>query len=146
MFKLKTVILSLAVLSVSCINEHDIGISCADPIGSEDYVTADESWMCFLPDINGCFRIELQTTPQIRSVYYDDHIYGWIKDVGIKNCLSEITEKPLDEFSYLLPLVEHHGYVVRFPDNSIGRFYIDSFDTDSFGHVTRVNIIRQHNY
>lgn len=140
-----TAITSAFLLSLSC-SSDELEFNCVDPLGTDDYVTENGTWMCFLPDISGCFRIELESTPAIQSVYFEDHVYGAVIDVGLKTCLADISEKPTDGFSYRLEAKLHHGYVVSFPDGSYGRFFIQSWVTNSQGTVSEVNILRQYDY
>lgn len=133
---------------------------CADPLGSQN-VTINSSdvyynncFFCFKAGVttptdtcryNNCFQFYYSSSGQtIRSIYFETICtYGTLVDVGPVNCLGEVVQKPASGFVYSLAPKLKHGYVVAFPDNTYGRFFIDSWETQS-GEITSLNIIRQY--
>ena len=108
--------------------ESDINNICADPIGSDDMELEDESVFCFMESVNGCFQIKWQDSSiEIISLNLQDKIQGEIVDIGEVNCLGEVISKPENGYKDTVVVLEHHGYVVKFPDGTYGRLYIDSF-------------------
>lgn len=115
-------------LSLTGCTESDINNTCADPIGSDDMVLEDESVFCFMEGVNGCFQVRWQNSSiQIFHLNLPDKIQGKIIDIGEVSCLGEVVSKPVDGYMDTVTVMEHHGYVVKFPDETYGRIYVDSF-------------------
>ena len=137
MLKCKAIILLLFLSSC----EDNIENTCADPIGSEDRSLNDESIICFKDDFNDCFQIHYSSTvKEIRSVAISGGEQATILDAGSLNCLGEVTTKPLTGFTPAVDIELHHGYVVKLPDNTYGRFYIDSSESNG------INITWQYSF
>ncbi|MEX2233773.1 MAG: hypothetical protein WD824_16530 [Cyclobacteriaceae bacterium] len=138
MLKYKAIILLLFLSSCS---DNPIENSCADPIGSEDKSLSDESIICFKDDFNNCFQLSYSSSlKEIRSVIISGGEEASILDAGELSCLGEVTAKPLTGFSPAVGLVEHHGYVVKLPDNTYGRLYVDSDESNG------INITWQYSF
>lgn len=126
---------------------EEINITCADPLGTDTEVMNNDSWTCFQEGINGCFRFELTSNPALmRSVYVTGHTYASIIDIGEVICLGDITQKPTSGWVYVVVPQLHHGYVVKMADGTLGRFFIDSWETGSGGVKTKINITRQYSF
>jgi surface antigen len=148
-----------ALLFSGCNDQSQKNI-CADPLGSQNItinssnVNYNNCFFCFKArtttvtdtcQYNNCFQFYFSSGSQtIRSIYFGNSCtYGTIADVGIVNCLGQVTDKPSSGFVYSVTPKVLHGYVVAFPDNTYGRFFIDSWDYQS-GQVVSMNIVRQY--
>jgi len=134
-------------LLISCSHE-EINLTCADPLGSDTEELKDMQLSCFQEEFFSCFRFELSgADPVIRSLYKtipsDAPMFF---DAGEVQCLSEVTSKISNAWSYALYAQLRHGYVVRMADGTYGRFFIDSWIEGSNGRVTQVNIVRQYSF
>jgi hypothetical protein len=147
------VTLLIWLLSSSC-NTEEINRTCADPIGSDDLeCTGNQTFFCFQSDMNACFAVYLNDPdyPQfpviIQSVYFaEGKAIGMIANYGEVPCISSMKRgKPLD-FVYAVAGELHHGYVVRFPDETFGRLIVESIDQNINGQVTQVNITLHYAY
>ena len=111
----------------SC-TESDIENACADPIGSDDMVLDDGDVFCFMESISGCFQIKWrESSIEIVAISLLDGVLGQIIDIGVVDCLGDVITKPESGYTDTVIVLEHHGYVVKFPDETFGRIYIDSF-------------------
>ncbi len=138
-------IILYASLLTAC-ESGPINDQCPDPVGSDEYAVGDQGWICFQEDINGCFRLELDgEQPILRSVYVEGHMYGMIADYGEVTCLSAMRRGPQLDFHYAVYAKLRHGYVVRFPDETFGRLYIDSYYTNG-STITQVNFKRHYSF
>ncbi|MFC2124877.1 hypothetical protein ACFLU5_08705 [Bacteroidota bacterium] len=121
------IIFFLSPVLTDC-TESEINNPCADPIGSDDMVLEDENVFCFMESVNGCFQIIWHDSSiEIISLNLTDKIRGRIVDIGEVNCLGDVITKPESGYMDSVMVQEHHGYVVKFPDETFGRIYIDSF-------------------
>lgn len=132
----------ILLLSGACADE--LSNDCADPLGTHANAYENETWMCYLPDINGCFLIDLDPSPVIRSIVLQGRINGTLADAGSFACLRDMPEKLSSGFNFSAVAEEKHGYIVTFPDNTYGRFYIESWIKNSNGKVIQLNITRQY--
>ena len=130
---------------------------CVDPIGSESYKVTINYLFCFLHQkygtvdtcyYNGCFwfRRVSSTGQDIESYDYlsrQSCSIGTVMDVGQVNCLSEVKDKPTSGYASSAIPILHHGYVIRFPDNTYDRFFIQSTYPAS-GSIDTLYIVRQY--
>src|ERR1044071_7433823 len=86
---------------------------CTDPIGTDTYSLGPHGWVCFLPEINGCFVFESSNPSTLSSIGVQGHVQGVIADIGTVDCLGSITMKPLTGFVSSLAAKANHGYVVK---------------------------------
>jgi hypothetical protein len=135
----------LFVCLAACSGKEDLDF-CTDPIGTDTYSLGPKGWVCFLPEINGCFIFESTTSSTITSIGLKGHVQGTIADIGTVKCLGGIADKPSTGFVSSTEVKANHGYVVKFPDNTYGRFFVVSVDKNSSGQVTNVNITRQYRF
>ncbi|MBS1507478.1 MAG: hypothetical protein JSS79_12595 [Bacteroidetes bacterium] len=147
------------LLLFSC-NDQSLITICADPLGSQN-ITLNRSdlyynncFFCFKGrtttatdtcQYNNCFQFYYSSgASTIRSIYFGKSCSsGTIADVGVVSCLGQVNQKPTTGFVYSLTPKVYHGYVVTFPDNTYGRFYIDSWKVES-GQIVTMNIVRQY--
>lgn len=141
--------LLLVVLSCSA---DDINLTCPDPLGSDARTVQTYAMSCFQPSFNGCFEFRLNERSEyiIQSIYVpypdpDPSEAPLIVDVGEVACLSEVMQRPADGWRYVVTAIAKHGYVFRMKDGSLGRLFIDSWETSGEG-VTKVNFVRQYPY
>lgn len=132
----------ILLLSGSCAD--DISNDCADPLGTDANAYENDTWMCYLPDINGCFLIDLDQSPVIRAIVIPGRINGTVADAGSFACLRDMPVSVSAEFNLSVVAEEKHGYIVMFPDSTYGRFYIESWRKSSNGKVIQLNIVRQY--
>ena len=140
----KTLVFLLICLA-ACSGNEELNF-CTDPIGTDTYSLGPKGWVCFLPDINGCFIFESGTSSTITSIGVQGHVQGTIADIGTVECLGSIATKPTTGFVSSLEVKANHGYVVRFPDDTYGRFFVVSVGKNSSGQVISANITRQYRF
>jgi hypothetical protein len=139
-------ILKLSIVCIlSCADEEPLSF-CSDPVGSDAYSATHEGWICFLPEINGCFMFQSSTPSWITSIAVQGHVRGTIADTGFASCLGDIKEKPASGYANSVEAELNHGYVVKFPDNTYARFFIASIEKNSSGKITQINITRQYGF
>lgn len=139
------IVISLIVIgfvTISCNSSLDE--LCADPIGSEGIVLKDSSIFCFSESLDGCFILLLQNQPVAESIVLLNSQEGEVIDIGIVSCLGKITTKPVDGYGKSVPLLLHHGYVVKLVDDTNGRFFVDSFVQAGSDEVVKVNVTWQY--
>ncbi|HWA35178.1 MAG TPA: hypothetical protein VG737_13655 [Cyclobacteriaceae bacterium] len=141
----------MVALLLSCQKDASLENVCADPIGSEDIVMKNNTQICFKEKFNACFRMHLTDTANyILAVNYNS-IYpgtmiGMMTDGGSVRCLGDVDTKPTSQY-YLGYYIElNRGYVVKLPDDTYGRIYIDSWIKNSAGRVTEVHVTWQYSY
>lgn len=132
---------------LSCSNDP-LPVACADPLGTDHIRVKRNQTFCFKEPVNGCvyngcFWLTYNS-PQILSVYqwYPACATGQIADVGEVKCLGQI-KKTTSGFTTTVPVTLHHGYLIRFPDSTYGRFFIDSWAQHS-GYIDSMYIARQY--
>jgi hypothetical protein len=135
----------LLIFSLSC-REEPITDTCADPIGTDEYPMSVNSYSCFQEKIKSCFRFDFKNgVPLIQSTYSvtpaDAPLF---KDVGEFSCLSKVTERPSEGWSYVVEIKLHHGYSMKLSDGTYGRFFVHSWEKGAT--VTKVNLTRQYSY
>jgi hypothetical protein len=100
---------------------------------------------CFKPELNGCFRSQLTgTPPYFQAVNFTGKLLGMIVDIGPVKCLGQVTYKPVEGYLYVVQIVEKHGYVVRLPDNTYGRLFVDSWTKSPTGTVSKIYVTWQY--
>ncbi len=133
-------------LTISCAGA-DINLTCADPLGSDAQTVQVYGLSCFQPSFSGCFEFRLDgTSVYFQSVYITDASEApEIVDAGEVRCLRDVVSRPEGGWQYVVAVKRNHGYVVRMNDGSLGRIFIDSWET-SGNEVTKVNYTRQYPY
>lgn len=132
---------------LSCSNDP-LPIVCVDPLGTDNIRVKRNQVFCFtLPitkcNYNGCFWLTPDLPQEIRAYNWQpDCILGEIADVGIVKCLSEV-KKPTLGFGATVTPALHHGYVIRFPDSTYGRFFLDSWIQHS-GYIDSMYVTRHY--
>jgi hypothetical protein len=134
------VIVTSAVILSSC--SEELPDYCADPLGSDTKTYNNQSVMCFKEDFNGCFVMDFNTTPKIRAVQISNGEVATIADAGEISCLNSLTGVSMT-YSYEAVVAEHHGYVVKFPDGTVGRIFIESITTVG-SKFDQINVLRQY--
>lgn len=120
---------------------------CADPLGSDNNTHQNGNVFCYKESFNGCFTIELSTTKTvIRAVNFAGKELAVIIDIGVVKCLSEVKIKPASGYVYSLNALLGHGYVIKLPDGTYGRFFIDSWQKSNTNGVVEINITRQYSF
>jgi hypothetical protein len=133
-------------LLISSCQTDDLARQCADPIGSDEYECSNETVFCFQPEVNGCFQFLLEnSTAIIRSVNLEGHVMGMIADYGEVACLSLVRPGKELDFKLSVEAQLHHGYVVRFSDETYARFFIESYESNGYGNI-QINIIRHYTF
>lgn len=146
--KTLTIVLLLAIQS--CAGD-EVNLSCPDPLGSDSRTIETYALSCFQPEFNGCFEFRLnESFLYAQSIYVpypdpDPSEAPLMIDVGPVNCLTEVTQRPQDGWQYTLTIKEKHGYVFKMKDGSLGRLFIDSWES-SGGSITKVSFTRQYPY
>lgn len=140
----KTLVFLLVCLG-ACSGKEELNF-CTDPIGTDTYTLGPDGWVCFLPEINGCYIFKSTPSSTIASIGVSGHVQGTIIDIGDVECLGSIANKPTSGFATSVEVKVKHGYVVKFPDNTYGRFFVASIGKNSAGQVTTVNITRQYKF
>jgi predicted homoserine dehydrogenase-like protein len=140
-------ILTLVVLS--CQEETALKNVCADPLGAEDITLENNDQFCYKEGFNACFVMQFTTTSQVIKAVDNTSIYpgtmiAMIIDVGAVSCLGDVTGKPTSGFVASAEALEKHGYVVKLPDNTYGRLFVDSWTKSSSGVVSEINITWQY--
>lgn len=129
----------------------DINFTCPDPLGSDTRTIQTYSLSCFQPAFDGCFEFRLnESSAYVQSIYVpypdpDPSEAPVMIDVGPVTCLSEVTQRPQTGWQYTVIIKEKHGYVFKMKDGSLGRLFIDSWET-SGEEVTKVTFTRQYPY
>jgi hypothetical protein len=141
----KRMLAFLLLGTLSCAEQEPLDF-CSDPIGADTYSAENGGWICFLPDINGCFIFQSSSTPSITSIAVTGHTRGTIATTGQASCLGEVLEKPSSGYASSVEAKAGHGYVVKFPDNTYARFYIVSVEKNASGTITRINMTRQYSF
>jgi len=124
--------------------------ACADPLGSQDNTYKNNNILCFKEGFNACFVMQFSATSQlIRAVDYNSifpgTMIGMIADAGPVDCLGDVTTKPpASSFFYGVNAVVHHGYVVKLPDNTYGRIFVDSWVKPASGAVSEIHLTWQY--
>ena len=132
---------------ISCQEDSKLKNVCADPIGSRDVFMKDNTLFCFKESMNGCFITEFTATTQVfKAVNYSGKLLGMIIDVGPVSCLGAVKIKPATGFVYTVNAVEKHGYVIKLPDNTYGRFFVDSWTKSSTGAISQIRITWQFSF
>lgn len=120
---------------------------CADPLGSDNNTYKNGNVFCYKDSFNSCFTLELTTTKtNIRAVNYAGKELAMIQDIGPVTCLSEVKTKPISAYVYTVNAVLGHGYVIKLPDGTYGRFFIDSWIKPNTNVVVEINITRQYSF
>jgi hypothetical protein len=140
----KTLLFLLACLA-ACSGKEELNF-CTDPIGTDTYSLGPKGWVCFLPEINGCFVFESSPSSTVTSIAVQGHVKGTITDVGTVECLGGIGNKPTTGFVSSVEVKVNHGYIVKFPDDTYGRFFVASVEKNSSGQIVSVNITRQYGF
>jgi len=132
---------------LSCSNDP-LPSACADPLGTDHIKVNRNQTFCFTVPVtgctyNGCFWLTYNL-PQTLSAYQWQSActYGEIADVGVVKCIGEIKKTSSGFTNAVFPTL-HHGYLIRFPDSTYGRFFIDSWIQRS-GHIDSMYIARQY--
>ena len=139
------------LMAIHSCGDHDINITCPDPLGSDAKTIQTNKLSCFQPGFDGCFEFRLnEGSLYIQSVYVpypdpDPTEAPMMVDFGEVACLSEVTERPQDGWRYTVTAVEKHGYVFKMKDGSSGRLFIESLSAAGSG-VTNVSFTRQYPY
>lgn len=142
---------ALLMVVLSCAGD-DINLTCPDPLGTDTRTTRTYALSCFQPSFDGCFEFRLNESSGyiIQSIYVpypdpDPSEAPLIIDVGEVTCLGEVVQRPKDGWRYVVTAREKHGYVFKMKDGSLGRLFIDSWETTG-GEITKVNFTRQYPY
>lgn len=134
---------------VLCCAVDDINVTCSDPLGADARTIDTDALSCFQSDFNGCFEFRRNgSSVYLQSVYLahaDPSVAPLIVDVGAVTCLREVIQRPSDGWKYVVTANEKHGYVFKMKDGSLGRLFIDSWET-SKNDLTQVRFIRQYPY
>ncbi|MBI1767487.1 MAG: hypothetical protein HY015_00445 [Bacteroidetes bacterium] len=121
---------------------------CVDPLGADNVRVKKNQTFCFkIPfsgcTYDGCFWLTPDLPQGIRAYkYFSPCTLGEIADVGVVKCLSEVA-KPISGFTNTVVPALHHGYVIRFPDSTYGRFFIDSWYQHS-GYIDSMYVTRHY--
>ena len=147
-FLVRLLILSL-VTCLSCQEDTTLKNVCADPLGAEDIKLKNNDLLCYKEGYSACFIMQFTTTSQVIQAVdytsvYPGTMIGMIVDLGAVNCLGEVTSKPTSGFSFGVNAIEKHGYVVKLPDDTYGRLFVDSWTKSSTGAVSEINITWQY--
>jgi len=145
---------AIALLTVlvlhSCAGD-EINFTCPDPLGSDAMALETYKISCFEAEFDGCFEFRLDgNSPYIQSVYVsypdpDPSEAPVITDIGKVTCLSDVVQRPQGGWLYRVDALEGHGYVFKMKDGSLGRLFIDSWESEG-GVITKVNFTRQYPY
>jgi hypothetical protein len=139
---------ALLMAIVSC-SADDVNLTCPDPLGSDARTIQTYSLSCFQPEFDGCFEFRLnESSAYLQSIYVpypdpDPTEAPLMVDVGAVTCLSKVTQRPQSGWQYTVTITEKHGYVFKLKDGSLGRLFIDSWETAG-GQVTKVKFTRQY--
>jgi hypothetical protein len=141
--------IALPIIAVSCAGD-DINLTCPDPLGADAHTIETYQISCFESEFDGCFEFRLDdNSVYIQSVYVpypepDPSEAPLIVDLGVVTCLSEVVERPQSGWQYSVTVGEKHGYVFKMKDGSLGRLFIESWETAE--GVTNVSFTRQYPY
>ena len=120
---------------------------CADPLGSDNNTYKNGNVFCYKDSFNSCFTLELTPTKtNIRAVNFAGKELAMIQDIGPVTCLSEVKAKPTSGYVYTVNAALGHGYVIKLPDGTYGRFFIDSWIKSNTNVVVEINITRQYSF
>lgn len=132
---------------IGCEGDSTLSPYCTDPLGSDNKSYKNGNIFCYKESYNGCFTLEMTTAnPIIRVVNYTGKELAMIIDIGAVKCLSEVKIKPASGYVYALNAVLGHGYVIKLPDGTYGRFFIDSWLKSNTNVVVEMNITRQYSF
>lgn len=141
------IIFTLSAFQYSCETDSVVSEFCTDPLGSDNLIYKNGNVFCFKKDLNGCFALELTATKTVvRAVNYVGRELAVIQDIGQVKCLSQVKEKPTSGYVYTVNALLNHGYSIKLPDGTYGRFFIDSWMKSTTGTVLEINITRQYSY
>ena len=146
-----TNLMVVLLMAIHACGDHDINLTCPDPLGSDTKTIQTRALSCFQAGFNGCFEFRLnESSLYIQSIYVpypdpDPSEAPLMIDVGSVTCLSEVTQRPQDGWQYTVAIKEKHGYVFKMKDGSLGRLFIESWNTSDTG-VTNVSFTRQYPY
>lgn len=141
--------IAIPVIALSCAGD-DINLTCPDPLGADAHTLETNQISCFESEFDGCFEFRMNgTSVYLQSVYVpypdpDPTEAPTIVDAGAVTCLSKVVQRPQDGWQYAVTATVKHGYVFKMKDGSLGRLFIDSWQTA--GGVTKVNYTRQYPY
>lgn len=144
-------LIMVLLLTIQSCTGDEINLTCADPLGSDTRTIQTYVLSCFQPEFDGCFEFRLnQASLYAQSIYVpypdpDPSEAPLMIDVGAVNCLAEVTQRPQDGWQYAVTIKEKHGYVFKMKDGSLGRLFIDSWES-SGGAITNVSFTRQYPY
>lgn len=139
--------IALLIVAVSCTGD-DINLTCPDPLGADAQIVQVYKLSCFESEFSGCFEFRLRgDSVYIQSIYVpypdpDPSEAPTIVDAGAATCLSEVMQHPQGGWSYAVWATQRHGYVFRMKDGSLGRLYIDSWNTST--DTVEVSYTRQY--
>ena len=138
---------ALLFFLISCQEDNALKKVCTDPIGSEDVTMQNNTQFCPREEQNGCFRTQLGATTQIfQAINYSGKLLGMIVDVGAIACLGEIIVKPSTGYVYSANIVVKHGYIIKLPDGTFCRLFVDSVAKSSAGAVTKIFVTWQYSF
>ncbi len=130
-------------------NNDPLSKVCVDPIGTQNISVNSNQLFCFTKysadcTYNGCYYMTPSLPQVIKNYAYQPSCtVGLIADVGLVSCLGQVILNPDAAFVDTVTPILHHGYLIKFPDNTYGRFFIDSWDQTS-GTITKFRISRQY--
>jgi hypothetical protein len=134
-------------LFISCQKDSTLEKVCADPIGSQDVTMGNNTQFCPLEGQNGCFKTQFGSTTQVfQAINYSGKLLGMITDVGVVTCLGQVTVKPATGYVYTIDVVAKHGYIIKLPDGTFGRLFVDSVTKSSSGAVTKIYVTWQYSF
>lgn len=141
----------LLLLVLSCQEDPNLVAVCTDPIGSKNITTKNNGIFCFKDGFNGCFSTPLTASEtSIWAIDYNSLYPGtmiaMIVDAGQVTCLGQVTTKPSTGYVYKVAAKLKHGYVIKLPDNTYGRLFVDSWTVNSSGVVTELKITFQYSF
>ena len=146
-----TNLMIVLLMAIHSCGDHDINLTCPDPLGSDTQTIQTHALSCFQAKFDGCFEFRSnESSLYIQSIYVpypdpDPSEAPLMIDVGPVTCLSQVTQRPQDGWQYTVAIKEKHGYVFKMKDGSLGRLFIESWNTLDTG-VTNVSFTRQYPY
>lgn len=148
---LGTGLMTALLIAINSCSGDDLTFVCPDPLGSDARTIQTYALSCFQPGFEGCFEFRLKGgSLYAQSIYVpypdpDPSEAPLMVDIGPVSCLSQVIRRPREGWQYTVTIKEKHGYVFKMKDGSLGRLFIDSWET-SGGEVKKISFTRQYPY
>jgi hypothetical protein len=138
-------------LLLSCQKDATLEKVCVDPLGSQDIYLTNNTLICFREGHNACFLMRTTSTgatltAQDYNKIYPGTMIGMIADMGFVSCLGDVSTKPTTGIFYGFTLQLNHGYVIKLPDDTYGRLFVDSWVKSSADLITEVHVTWQYSF